>query len=110
MKKTRLFQLCQNPFNLWLIYNNFFKPTLREAFKKNQTTKLCILSKKGVGSGAAQLFIEIKYEQNIYGQNMPSMYRSSSEGYVHLTRARVEFRFHLLEVYQPLLRDDLTYF
>ena len=66
--------------------------------------------KRGGGSSAAKLFIEIKYEQNIYGQNMPSMYRPSSEGYVHLTRARVEFRFHLLEVYQPLLRDDLIDF
>ena len=75
-----------------------------------KTTKLWILSEKGGGSSAAKLFIEIKYEQNIYGQNMPSMYRPSSEGYVHLTRARVEFRFHLLEVYQPLLRDDLIDF
>ena len=46
------------------------------------------------------------YEQ-IY---MDKICHPFSEGYVHLTRARVEFRVHLLEVYQPLLRDDLIDF
>ena len=112
IKKIRLFQLCQNPFNLWLKFAiNFFETYPQGSLKKNQTTKLWILSsKKGMGSGAAKLFIEIMHEQNIYGQNMPSIYRPSSKGYVHLTRARVEFRFNLLEVQQALLIDDLIDF
>ena len=76
--------------------------TLGKPSKKYITN--IIHNKRGGITGAAKLFIETNYEENIYEQNMPSLYRPSSEGYLNLTRARVEFKIPSFRILSSIVK------